>query len=120
MGDNTATITVEEYSKQLQEWEKITADLTAALQESGKVIDKQRSKIEGLTAQNTALKHADRTTKQTLGKALGYPWWKDSYADMTASDGVCVNAKTSESLAMEAAAEIARLQNEIVRLKKQE
>lgn len=47
---------------------------------------------------------------QTLGKVLGYPWFKDdlkNFPDATEKDGVCVDAKT---IAEEAAEHIKKLQ----------
>jgi hypothetical protein len=44
--------------------------------------------------------------EQILGKALGYPWYKDdpaSFPDATEADGVCVGEHTVVTLAMEAA-----------------
>lgn len=44
---------------------------------------------------------------QTLGKALGYPWFKDdqkNFPSATEKHGVCVGDHVAESIAMEAAA----------------
>ena len=49
---------------------------------------------------------------QILGKALGYPWFKDdpkNFPDATEEDGVCVGDHVGESLAEEAAKKIAEL-----------
>ena len=43
---------------------------------------------------------------QTLGAALGYPWFRDdpaTFPGATAGDGVCVGAHVAESIADEAA-----------------
>jgi hypothetical protein len=56
--------------------------------------------------------------EQTLGKALGYPWYKDdpkNFPDATDADGVCVGAHVPESIALEAANRIAELANELKR-----
>ena len=48
---------------------------------------------------------------QTLGKALGYPWFKDdqkNFPGATEENGVCVGDHIAESIASEAAAELAR------------
>lgn len=49
---------------------------------------------------------------QTLGKALGYPWFKDDQANFpgaTEADGVCVGEHVAESLAAEAADRIRQM-----------
>jgi hypothetical protein len=46
---------------------------------------------------------------QTLGKALGYPWFKDdqkNFPNATAADGVCVGEHVAESIAVEAAVKL--------------
>lgn len=51
--------------------------------------------------------------EQTLGKALGYPRYVDdqkNFPDATEADGVCVGEHVPESLALEAANKIKRLQ----------
>ena len=51
--------------------------------------------------------------EQTLGQALGYPWYKDdqvNFCGATEADGVCVGEHVPETLAAEAAAEIGKLQ----------
>lgn len=50
--------------------------------------------------------------EQILGKALGYPWYKDDpgiFSGATEADGVCVGEHVAASLAMEAVGEIERL-----------
>lgn len=47
---------------------------------------------------------------QALGKALGYPWFKDdqrNFPHATEADGVCVGDHVAETLAAEAAAKLA-------------
>ena len=44
--------------------------------------------------------------EQTLGKALGYPWYKDDHKNFpgaTEADGVCIGDHVPESLLAEAA-----------------
>lgn len=51
--------------------------------------------------------------QQTLGRALGYPWFKDdqhNFPGATEADGVCVGDHVAESIADETAAKIAALQ----------
>ena len=50
--------------------------------------------------------------EQILGKALGYPWFKDdpkNFPNATEADGVCVGPNTAASLAMEAVDLITKL-----------
>lgn len=50
---------------------------------------------------------------QSLGQALGYPWFKDdpkNFPDATERDGVCVGDHVAASLAEEAARKIRELQ----------
>lgn len=56
---------------------------------------------------------------QTLGKALGYPWFCDdqkNFPGATRENGVCVGDHVAASMAQEAAREIARLRAENVGL----
>lgn len=53
--------------------------------------------------------------EQILGKALGYPWYKDdpkNFPNATEADGVCVGVETAWSLATEAAERINDLEDE--------
>lgn len=52
---------------------------------------------------------------QILGKALGYPWYKDdqkNFPGATEANGVCTGDHVPESLAMEAAARLAQAERE--------
>jgi len=52
---------------------------------------------------------------QRLGKALGYPWFRDdqeNFPGATEENGVCTGEHVAESIAAEAAAEIERLRAE--------
>ena len=54
---------------------------------------------------------------QVLGKALGYPWFKDdpaNFPDATEEHGVCVGDHVAESLADEAAKRIERLERALL------
>ncbi len=58
--------------------------------------------------------------EQTLGKILGYPWYKDdkkNFPDATEEDGVCVGEDTIETLADRAAERIRHLEEEISALR---
>ncbi len=68
--------------------------------------DKGREKAEGI-----ALK-AFHEVEQTLGQALGYPWYKDdqkNFPGATEADGVCTGDHVVETIAAEAANRIKAL-----------
>jgi len=59
-----------------------------------------------------ALIKESQEIEQILGKALGYPWYKDdptNFPNATEADGVCVAPNTAASLAMEAVDLITKL-----------
>lgn len=59
---------------------------------------------------------------QTLGKALGYPWFKDdqeNFPGATEVDGVCVGEHVGASIAAEAADRIVKLEGEVDRLRRE-
>lgn len=71
------------------------------------VIDKYRKESEEI--------------EQILGKALGYPWFKDdpkNFPTATEADGVCVGIETAWSLAMIAADRIKELEERNKQLSK--
>ena len=66
----------------------------------------------GVLGQLKKYKKEIEEIEQILGKALGYPWFKDdpkNFPNATEADGVCVGDNTAWSLAMEAADLIAKL-----------
>lgn len=76
-----------------------------------------QARIEHLT--RGCAKQNDEVS-QALGKALGYPWFKNDQANFpgaTEANGVCVGEHVAESLADEAAAKIADLQAGLERVK---
>ena len=57
--------------------------------------------------------------EQILGKALGYPWFKDdpkNFPNATEADGVCVGIETAWSLAMIAADKIKELEEKLLKV----
>jgi hypothetical protein len=69
----------------------------------------------------SAMSRENEEISQRLGKALGYPWFKDdqtTFPGATEENGVCVGDHVAASLAAEAASRIDRLQHEIGRLNK--
>jgi hypothetical protein len=76
------------------------------LKDYAAIIDKSREESEKI--------------EQILGKALGYPWFKDdpkNFPTATEEDGVCVGDHTAWSLAMCAADKIKELEEELVKWK---
>ena len=77
---------------------------------------KYQKRIDEL--KNSITKNEDSIC-QTLGKALGYPWYKDdlkNFPDATDADGVCVGDHVAASIAMTAANKIDELEAENKRL----
>jgi hypothetical protein len=77
-----------------------------AIHEAASTIRAQAAEIERLRLACTKM---NDEVSQTLGKALGYPWFKDdkeNFPDATEKDGVCVGDHVAESLASEAAAKL--------------
>ena len=78
-----------------------------------KVVRSEPQEIDRLRARVKFLEDASRKSNdeicQILGKALGYPWFKDDqdlFPGATELDGVCVGDHVAESLALEAARKI--------------
>ena len=62
-------------------------------------------------------KKESQEIEQILGKALGYPWYKDdpkNFPNATEADGVCIGPNTAASLAMEAADRIKNLEDKLM------
>lgn len=77
--------------------------------EAANEITHLRAEVERLRSAHTNLQH---DIQQTLGRALGYPWFKNdqkNFPGSTEADGVCVGDHVAESLADEAADKIAAL-----------
>lgn len=77
-------------------------DRSQLLKDYGDIIDKLRAESEEIG--------------QILGKALGYPWFKDdpkNFPTATEADGVCVGEHTAWSLAMCAADKIKELEERL-------
>ena len=79
--------------------------------------------VADLLAENARLIQGARAQAdeviQTLGKVLGYPWFKDdqtNFPGATEADGICLGDHIAETMAAEAAEAIARLTREVERL----
>ena len=67
----------------------------------------------GVLGQITKYQQELNEIEQILGKALGYPWFKDdptNFPTATEADGVCVGIETAWSLAMIASDRIKELE----------
>lgn len=83
----------------------------------GLILSRLASQEETNTHLRTALARQNEDISQTLGKALGYPWFKDdaiNFPGSTEADGVCIGDHVAESIADEAAQRIAA-QEETIR-----
>lgn len=63
----------------------------------------------------TAVSKSNDEICQSLGKALGYPWFKDDQANFpgsTEADGVCVGDHVAESIADEAASRLTQVERQ--------
>jgi hypothetical protein len=122
---------VEELAKRLEEgpqagcaenpgWEEMAAEAADMLRSLAREREVERrgpaapapGEVEELARLREAFSRHNQTICQTLGKALGYPWFKDdpvNFPNATEADGVCVGDHVAESLADEAAARIAAL-----------
>ena len=75
--------------------------------------DELRNLGKELDRLRTGISRQEYEIQQSLGKALGYPWYKDdpkNFPGSTEKDGVCVGDHVAETLAMEAARKINDLQ----------
>ena len=82
-------------------------DRDTLIKDYAAIIDKSRKESEEI--------------EQILGKALGYPWYKDDpdiFPKATEADGVCVGIETAWSLAMIAADRIKELEERNKQLSK--
>jgi hypothetical protein len=79
-------------------------DLITSVKEAGAILQNEKYKKEMVEIE------------QILGKALGYPWFKDdqcNFPNATEADGVAVGDHTAWSLAMCAADRIKELQEKL-------
>ena len=88
------------------------------------VIAKMNTDIARLKDENAYLRRGMAKDNddicQTLGKVLGYPWYKDDQANFpgaTDENGVCVGEHVAATMAEVAAKEIVRLKAEVEKLR---
>ena len=92
----------------MDEWRKLSEEISAR-QEAEKQIIGLQGKVKFY--KDACIKMADEVS-QTLGKVLGYPWYKDdqkTFPNAVEADGVCVGDAVAESLAEQAANRIKEL-----------
>lgn len=93
---------------------KLIPKLLDALDEADKETAQQRAHVLGWRS------HVD-LAEQILGKALGYPWYKDdpkNFPGATEKDGVCIGEHVIETLALEAANRLAKADKRIAELER--
>lgn len=76
-------------------------------------LDRQAERIKELERQVEGYQKECAEVDQELGKALGYPWYKDdqkNFPGATDKDGVCTGENTPGSLALGAAQRIRALE----------
>jgi hypothetical protein len=97
---------------ELADYGETVSKLRAENKELRSSVFRVKSRIDEMVAQKSASITSFHNIEQTLGKALGYPWYKDdqkNFPESTEADGVCVGEHVAESIASEAASEIVRL-----------
>jgi hypothetical protein len=106
LGKNRERVNQEElYAPHMEEEQYINRD--QFLKDYAAIVDKCRKESEEI--------------EQILGKALGYPWYKDdpkNFPNATEADGVCVGVETAWSLAMIAVDKIKELEERNKKLSK--
>lgn len=95
-----------EVRRDLVKAEQRIAALEQAAAEQQRELDEARAEVERL---RNACAKMNGEVCNTLGKALGYPWYKDdqkNFPGATEADGVCWGDHVAESIAVEAANKI--------------
>jgi hypothetical protein len=88
-------------------------NVTDQLTDYDRTIDKLFGDIQKLKEVRDKMIKESQEIEQILGKALGYPWYKDdptNFPNATEADGVCVAPNAAASLAMHAADKIKMLE----------
>jgi hypothetical protein len=94
--------------------------LVEVIDEQKQRISASQARVRELEAEAEAGIKMGHEIEQILGKALGYPWYKDdqqNFPGATEADGVCVGEHVAESIAAEAANRIAQLEAELAKLR---
>jgi len=91
------------YAPHMEEEQYI--NVTDQLTDYDRTIDKLFGDIQKLKDVRDKMIKESQEIEQILGKALGYPWYKDdpkNFPNATEADGVCIAPNTAASLAMHA------------------
>jgi hypothetical protein len=102
------------YAPHMEEEQYI--NVTDQLTDYDRTIDKLFGDIQKLKEVRDKMIKESQEIEQILGKALGYPWYKDdpkNFPNATEADGVCVAPNTAWSLALCAADKIRDLQGKL-------
>jgi len=95
---------LKDYARIIDEQKKEIKDLHTELEYYRGVAEQLGA--EKAVSQRDKMLEESKEIEQILGKALGYPWYKDdpkNFPNATEADGVCVGIETPWSLAMIAA-----------------
>lgn len=90
----------------------MSMDRDQLIKEYAAIIDQQTEEILRLKGVRDKMLEEFHQIEQILGKALGYPWFKNdqkNFPEATEQDGVCVGAEVAWSLAEKAAERIKKL-----------
>lgn len=78
-----------------------------------------RQLLEEKQRMHRVYRDQEREIEQLLGKALGYPWYKDdqkNFPGATEEDGVCIGEHVTVTIVMEAAEKLTQLQERVKEL----
>ena len=101
---------IDELFGDIQKLKKEVKDLQAEL-EYYRGVAEHLGAEKAVSQRDKMIKESEEI-EQILGKALGYPWYKDdpkNFPNATEADGVCIAPNTAASLAMHAADKIKML-----------
>jgi len=116
LGKNRERVNQEElFAPHMDEEQYI--NVTDQLTDYDRTIDKLFGDIQKLKDVRDKMIKESQEIEQILGKALGYPRYKDdpkNFPNATEADGVCVAPNTAASLAMEAADRIRDLHDNLM------
>jgi uncharacterized coiled-coil DUF342 family protein len=109
--------TMDKAADEIERLRKDNADILATVTEGWDQARKRQDQVHNLEAEIERLRRGctmlNSEVCQRLGKALGYPWFKDdqeNFPGATEESGVCTGEHVAESIAAEAATRIERLE----------
>jgi hypothetical protein len=101
---------------------RLKSDLSEAQEEWSEERRLRISQEAEVARLRDALSKQDDEISQTLGKALGYPWFKDdqkSFPGATEDNGVCVGDEVAETLAIAAVLQLEALRRRVSDLERE-